>query len=285
MLLTADAEADVAVDPGPIDVLKVAHHGSDDPGLERPARPRGARAGGGLGRRRQPLRAPDAGHARDPRGTRRAGAAYGPRRDGRDRRGVARLVGAAQRLTVMVRSGRTDRVAHGVGNPTASGATPGTRRPSNPRNRRSSSPNRRSSHLRRSLHSSLRPAATPTAAAATPAGPPPPPPPAGSSATRAIQGVGRPPSAWRRPRAAPRVRRRGDDRRDGRHQRHAAMRRPGWDRVVSPRAPVRSHDRLLRRRPGEEDRGGGLGFAGGAVGAIAASWRLRSRSRVATDGG
>ena len=36
MLLTADAEsADVPIDPGPIDVLKVAHHGSDDPGLGR----------------------------------------------------------------------------------------------------------------------------------------------------------------------------------------------------------------------------------------------------------
>jgi competence protein ComEC len=34
MLLTADAEAEsVPVDPGPIDVLKVAHHGSDDTGL------------------------------------------------------------------------------------------------------------------------------------------------------------------------------------------------------------------------------------------------------------
>jgi competence protein ComEC len=32
MLLTADAEA-VPLDPGPIDVLKVAHHGSDDAGL------------------------------------------------------------------------------------------------------------------------------------------------------------------------------------------------------------------------------------------------------------
>jgi competence protein ComEC len=44
MLLTADAEAEaVPLDPGPIDVLKVAHHGSDDAGLasllER-ARPR-----------------------------------------------------------------------------------------------------------------------------------------------------------------------------------------------------------------------------------------------------
>jgi competence protein ComEC len=34
MLLTADAEAEtVPYDPGPIDVLKVAHHGSDDAGL------------------------------------------------------------------------------------------------------------------------------------------------------------------------------------------------------------------------------------------------------------
>jgi competence protein ComEC len=34
MLLTADAEAEsTPLEPGPIDVLKVAHHGSDDPGL------------------------------------------------------------------------------------------------------------------------------------------------------------------------------------------------------------------------------------------------------------
>jgi len=34
MLLTADAEAgDVPLDPGPIDALKVAHHGSEDSGL------------------------------------------------------------------------------------------------------------------------------------------------------------------------------------------------------------------------------------------------------------
>jgi competence protein ComEC len=34
MLLTADAEAEATpLDPGPIDVLKVAHHGSDDAGL------------------------------------------------------------------------------------------------------------------------------------------------------------------------------------------------------------------------------------------------------------
>ncbi|MEX2106121.1 MAG: ComEC/Rec2 family competence protein [Solirubrobacterales bacterium] len=34
MLLTADAEAEaVPIDPGPVDVLKIAHHGSDDAGL------------------------------------------------------------------------------------------------------------------------------------------------------------------------------------------------------------------------------------------------------------
>ena len=34
MLLTGDAEAEsVSIDPGPVDVLKVAHHGSDDAGL------------------------------------------------------------------------------------------------------------------------------------------------------------------------------------------------------------------------------------------------------------
>jgi competence protein ComEC len=36
MLLTGDAEAESApIDPGPVDVLKVAHHGSEDTGLER----------------------------------------------------------------------------------------------------------------------------------------------------------------------------------------------------------------------------------------------------------
>ncbi len=35
MLLSADAEAEAApLDPGPVDVLKVAHHGSDDAGLD-----------------------------------------------------------------------------------------------------------------------------------------------------------------------------------------------------------------------------------------------------------
>jgi competence protein ComEC len=36
MLLTGDAEAEsVPIDPGPVDVLKVAHHGSEDAGLDR----------------------------------------------------------------------------------------------------------------------------------------------------------------------------------------------------------------------------------------------------------
>ena len=36
MLLTGDAEAEACpLDPGPVDVLKVAHHGSDDAGLGR----------------------------------------------------------------------------------------------------------------------------------------------------------------------------------------------------------------------------------------------------------
>jgi competence protein ComEC len=35
MLLTGDAEAELApVEPGPVDVLKLAHHGSADPGLK-----------------------------------------------------------------------------------------------------------------------------------------------------------------------------------------------------------------------------------------------------------
>jgi competence protein ComEC len=35
MLLTADGEAElVPIDPGPVDILKVAHHGSEDAGLE-----------------------------------------------------------------------------------------------------------------------------------------------------------------------------------------------------------------------------------------------------------
>ena len=57
MLLTGDAEAEAApVDPGPVDVLKVAHHGSEDAGLGGPARPRLAAARGDLGRGGQRLR-------------------------------------------------------------------------------------------------------------------------------------------------------------------------------------------------------------------------------------
>ena len=36
MLLTGDAESElVPLSPGPVDVLRVAHHGSDDAGLDR----------------------------------------------------------------------------------------------------------------------------------------------------------------------------------------------------------------------------------------------------------
>ena len=90
MLLTADAEAEATpLDPGPIDVLKVAHHGSDDAGLgdlldrTRP-QPRGD-----LGRRGQPVRPPDPRHAGDPRRARRPHPAHRPRRHGRPRRRVA----------------------------------------------------------------------------------------------------------------------------------------------------------------------------------------------------
>ena len=59
MLLTGDAEAEaVPLDPGPIDVLKVSHHGSADAGLGRAARPRGARGGGDLSGRGEPVRPP-----------------------------------------------------------------------------------------------------------------------------------------------------------------------------------------------------------------------------------
>ena len=57
MLLTADAEAgEVPIDPGPVDVLKVAHHGSEDAGLGALLDRVCAPAGGDLGRRGQPLR-------------------------------------------------------------------------------------------------------------------------------------------------------------------------------------------------------------------------------------
>ena len=82
-LLTGDAEAEaVPIDPGPVDVLKVAHHGCDDAGLDATARPRGAGARGDLGRRGEPLRPSDAATPRRPshRGCRRD-----PHRRGRGR--------------------------------------------------------------------------------------------------------------------------------------------------------------------------------------------------------
>ena len=86
MLLTADAEAEaVPLDPGPVDVLKVAHHGSDDAGLAAllaRSRPRLAVISVGAG---QPLRASDGGDAGDARRARGAGAAHRPRRHRRDR--------------------------------------------------------------------------------------------------------------------------------------------------------------------------------------------------------
>ena len=61
MLLTGDAEAEsVPIDPGPVDVLKVAHHGSEDAGLGRAPRALRPEARGDLGGRRQPLRPSDA---------------------------------------------------------------------------------------------------------------------------------------------------------------------------------------------------------------------------------
>ncbi len=64
MLLTGDAEAEaVPLEPGPVDVLKVAHHGSEDEGLARLLETHGPEARGDLGRR-EPLRAPDRRDAR-----------------------------------------------------------------------------------------------------------------------------------------------------------------------------------------------------------------------------
>ena len=68
MLLTADAEAEATrLDPGPVDVLKVAHHGSDDAGLagllER-TRPRLAVISAGAG---NPFGHPTPGTLDDPR--------------------------------------------------------------------------------------------------------------------------------------------------------------------------------------------------------------------------
>ena len=61
MLLTGDAEAEaVPLDPGPVDVLKVAHHGSEDAGLEGLLDRTAPRAGGDLGRRDNPYGHPAA---------------------------------------------------------------------------------------------------------------------------------------------------------------------------------------------------------------------------------
>ncbi len=79
MLLTADAEAEaVPLDPGPVDVLKVAHHGSEDAGPRRPARSHRAAPRGDLGRRRQPLRPSRPRHAGRARRARGAHPAHRP---------------------------------------------------------------------------------------------------------------------------------------------------------------------------------------------------------------
>ena len=94
MLLTADAEAEaVPLDPGPVDVLKVAHHGSDDAGLGPLLDRTAPEPGRDLGRCRQPLRPPDAGYPFHPRGAWCPNPPYG--RGGRcdDRRHARRLDG------------------------------------------------------------------------------------------------------------------------------------------------------------------------------------------------
>ena len=82
MLLTADAESDVLADLDlePVDVLKVSHHGSADPGLARAARTPAPAAGGDRGRRAQHLRPSGAGHGRDAAGGGRRGVPDRPRR-------------------------------------------------------------------------------------------------------------------------------------------------------------------------------------------------------------
>ena len=92
MLLTADAEAEaVPLDPGPVDVLKVAHHGSDDAGLgallDRTV-PRLAVISVGAG---ESLRPPDAGDPRHAGRTRDPDPADGPGRRRDDRRQRSRL--------------------------------------------------------------------------------------------------------------------------------------------------------------------------------------------------
>jgi competence protein ComEC len=63
VLLTADAESDITgpLQLPPVEVLKVAHHGSEDP-ASGAARPHPARLRGHRGRPRQHLRPPDAAH-------------------------------------------------------------------------------------------------------------------------------------------------------------------------------------------------------------------------------
>ena len=87
MLLTADAEAEeVPIDPGPVDVLKVAHHGSDDAGLgallDR-IPPKLAVISVGAG---NSYGHPTAGTLGDARRARGADPAHGPGRHGRHRR-------------------------------------------------------------------------------------------------------------------------------------------------------------------------------------------------------
>ena len=87
-----------AARPPPVDVLKVTHHGSADPGLAGAAAARCARGSPHRGRRPQHLRPPDAGDRcrRSRRG--RRGLAHRPRRRRpRRHRGDARCDGCATR--------------------------------------------------------------------------------------------------------------------------------------------------------------------------------------------
>ena len=79
-LLTADAESNVTLPlrPPQAEVLKVAHHGSADPGLERAAACGPAADRAHLGRCRQRLRAPDAIDRRDARRAVRASRSTAP---------------------------------------------------------------------------------------------------------------------------------------------------------------------------------------------------------------
>ena len=82
VLLPADAESPVELplDPPTVDVLEVAHHGSDDPGAARAPAPRAAAPRGHLGRRGQHLRPSRGVDARRARRGGRAGRAHRPRR-------------------------------------------------------------------------------------------------------------------------------------------------------------------------------------------------------------